>query len=649
MGGADAAKFTINATTGVLEFVSAPDAEVPTDAGGNNVYDVQVQVSDGTNTDVQDIAVTVTGVNDNTPVITSNGGAATAAVNVAENTTAVTTVTATDADAGATLTYSIVGGADAARFSIDASTGVLSFVSGAGLRSSDRRRREQRLRRSVQVSDGATDTQDIAVTVTRVNDNTPVITSNGAARRRSRQGGGERYHGHDRHGHRRRCRRRRSHTRSWGVPTPRGSASTPRPGCWSSSRRRTSKLRPTPAATTSTTCRCRSPTAPIPTPRTSPSPITNVNDNSPVITSNGGGATAAVKVAENTTAVTTVTATDADAGATLTYTIVGGADAARFTINASTGVLEFVSAPDFETPTDAGGNNVYDVHGAGVGRHQHRHPGHRRDGDQRQRQYACYHIERRRRHGRCQRGGEQHHGHHGHGDRRRCRRDADLLRSWAAPTPPSSPSTPATGVLEFVSAPDFEGPTDAGGNNVYDVQVQVSDGTNTDVQDIAVTVTNVNDNTPVITSNGGGATAAVNVAENSTAVTTVTAIDADAGATLTYTIVGGADAAKFTINASDRRCCTFVSAPDFETPTDAGGNNVYDVTSAGVGRDQHRQPGHRGHRHQRIRFIYWNVWRRHDHGIIRGRYDRRPRRQRYAHRRGRRRHHRPAAWGPTRS
>src|SRR2546425_866155 len=70
-GGADAAKFTINSSTGALSFVSAPDAETPTDAGGNNVYDVQVQVSDGANTDIQDIAVIVTNVNDNTPVITS--------------------------------------------------------------------------------------------------------------------------------------------------------------------------------------------------------------------------------------------------------------------------------------------------------------------------------------------------------------------------------------------------------------------------------------------------------------------------------------------------------------------------------------------------------------------------------------------------
>ena len=49
-------------------------------------------------TDTQAIAVTVTAVNDNAPVITSNGGGASVSVNVAENTTAVTTVTATDAD-----------------------------------------------------------------------------------------------------------------------------------------------------------------------------------------------------------------------------------------------------------------------------------------------------------------------------------------------------------------------------------------------------------------------------------------------------------------------------------------------------------------------------------------------------------------------
>ncbi len=80
----------------------------------------------------------------------------------------------------------------------------------------------------------------------------------------------------------------------------------------------------------------------------------------PTITSNGGGVTAAINVAENTTAVTTVTATDANAD-TVTYSISGGADASKFTINSSTGALSFITAPNYESPTDSGGNNIYDV------------------------------------------------------------------------------------------------------------------------------------------------------------------------------------------------------------------------------------------------------------------------------------------------
>src|SRR5438128_10722190 len=107
-----------------------PDFEAPTDADANNVYEVTVQVTDnGTPTlnDTQAISVTVTNVNE-APVISSNGGGATAAVSVAENSTAVTTVTASDPDAGATLSYSIVGGADAAKFTIDSATGALAFA-----------------------------------------------------------------------------------------------------------------------------------------------------------------------------------------------------------------------------------------------------------------------------------------------------------------------------------------------------------------------------------------------------------------------------------------------------------------------------------------------------------------------------------------
>jgi uncharacterized repeat protein (TIGR01451 family)/fimbrial isopeptide formation D2 family protein len=167
-GGADAAKFTINSSTGVLTFVTAPNYESPTDSGGNNVYDVTVQVSDGSLTDTQAIAVTVTNANE-APAITSDGGGASASLSMAENTTAVTTVTATDVDAGASLTYSISGGVDAAKFTINSSTGVLTFVTAPNYESPTDSGGNNVYDVTVQVSDGSlTDTQAIAVTVTNV-------------------------------------------------------------------------------------------------------------------------------------------------------------------------------------------------------------------------------------------------------------------------------------------------------------------------------------------------------------------------------------------------------------------------------------------------------------------------------------------------
>ena len=86
--------------------------------------------------------------------------------------------------------------------------------------------------------------------------------------------------------------------------------------------------------------------------------VSGVND-PPAITSDGGGDDAAVAVAENNTAVTTVTATDPDSA--VTFAIVGGADQALFAIDATSGALAFLAAPDFEQPADTGHDNGYEV------------------------------------------------------------------------------------------------------------------------------------------------------------------------------------------------------------------------------------------------------------------------------------------------
>ncbi|MCC7265024.1 MAG: DUF642 domain-containing protein [Candidatus Latescibacteria bacterium] len=52
---------------------------------------------------------------------------------------------------------------------------------------------------------------------------------------------------------------------------------------------------------------------------------------------------------------------------------------------------------------------------------------------------------------------------------------------------------PATGLLSFKSTPNFEAPADAGADNVYEVRVSLSDGVASRIQDLQVTVTNLNE------------------------------------------------------------------------------------------------------------------------------------------------------------
>jgi phosphoheptose isomerase len=104
------------------------------------------------------------------------------------------------------------------------------------------------------------------------------------------------------------------------------------------------------------------------------------------------------------------------------------------------------------------------------------------------------------------------------------------------------------------------------------ISLTVSDGTGMTSTPAVVTmaVSAVND-APVITS-----AATANVAENATAVMTVSSSDVDGG-TPAYTLSGGLDQARFAINSSTG-ALSFSTAPDYEAPTDSGADNVYDVT-----------------------------------------------------------------------
>ncbi|MFM7738509.1 MAG: cadherin domain-containing protein, partial [Planctomycetota bacterium] len=85
--------------------------------------------------------------------------------------------------------------------------------------------------------------------------------------------------------------------------------------------------------------------------------ILPLNDGVPVLVS-----PASYSVGEHSLQIGTVSGTDSDLPAQgLTYSIGGGADAAKFTLDPVTGELRFVALQNYESPADSNANGVYEV------------------------------------------------------------------------------------------------------------------------------------------------------------------------------------------------------------------------------------------------------------------------------------------------
>ncbi len=149
----------------ILGFTGTATLTIATDDQGN-------VGAGGALTDTDSVAITVDSVND-PPVITSNATPA-----VPENTTTVITVTSTDIDGG-TPVYSITGGIDATRFSIDGATGELRFNTAPNFEAPVDADTDNVYQVQVTVDDGngGTDVQDLSVTVTPVNE-APILDQN---------------------------------------------------------------------------------------------------------------------------------------------------------------------------------------------------------------------------------------------------------------------------------------------------------------------------------------------------------------------------------------------------------------------------------------------------------------------------------------
>jgi Ca2+-binding RTX toxin-like protein len=282
-----------------------------------------------------------------------------------------------------------------------------------------------------------------------------------------------------------------------------------------------------------------------------------VSENPPVITS----ATTA-SVAENQSAAYTITATDRDGGLdTLSYSL-SGADAALFDIDSVTGIVTFKSAPDYEAPGDIGGDNVYDVVVSVT------------DGQFTDEQAVSITVTNENDNTPVITSGASFwiaENETAVFTATAIDGDGDVLSYALAGTDAALFEIDnVTGEVSFRAAPDYEAPGDAGGNNIYNIKVRVSDGVNQTVQAVIVRVTDLNENAPVFTSQ-----ARVSVAEQQTAAYTAIATDAD-GDTLHYSL-SGRDSALFNIDSATG-IVTFKTAPDYDDPDDAGGDNLYEIS-----------------------------------------------------------------------
>ena len=131
------------------------------------------------------------------------------------------------------------------------------------------------------------------------------------------------------------------------------------------------------------------------------------------------------------------------------------------------------------------------------------------------------------------------------------------------------------GELRFRYTPDYERPVDSNRDNTYVFTVQASDGSYYGTFEETVTVTPVNE-PPTITTTSSSATALRQNENVTSRLYTYRATDPE-GSDVTWS-VGGTDGRFFTIDERGQFSFSESSPPDFEQPGDSGRDNVYDVT-----------------------------------------------------------------------
>ena len=504
-------------------------------------HSVNIQISDGSLTANQSFTLTVVNVNDD-PVFTSSN-----AFSIAENQTAVGTVTSSDVDGGAPQ-YTLVGSDDDGLFSIDINTGALTFNAAPNFETPADADTDNDYQITVQVDDGAGGvvTQSVVVSVTNVDefDVGPISDTNAGANEVSEGASTGATVGITAFGDDLDSPDTVSYTLdddagglfvidgSTGVVTLNG------------------VLDRENAASHNITVRATSTDTSFST-QTFTIAVLDVNDTPPIITA---GQTFDVdEDAIVSDSVGTVVATDADITGTLSgWTITAGNGDGVFAINASTGEITIADTTNLNhegsdqytltvevsdgvtTVSESVTIDINDINEAPT--------------------FTSSAI---------------------------TSATEDVLYSYLITANDvddgDTPSFSAITLPAWLTLVDNgDGTATLSGTPTNDevgghsVDIQITDGSLTTNQAFTLTVVNVNDD-PVFTSSN-----TFSIAENQTAVGTVTSSDVDGGAPL-YTLVGGDDDGLFSIDINTG-ALTFNSAPNFEAPADDDTDNDYEIT-----------------------------------------------------------------------
>ena len=549
--GADAGDFTIS-ENGQLTFRNVPDHERPADSGRDNVYNLSVRASDGRNYGYLEVTVTVQDVNE-PPAVTG-----TDTFTYRENGTAtIYTFKATDPERSA-ITWSL-SGADEDYFAIS-ETGVLSFASSPNYESPADSGSDNVYEVTVVAKDDAfnSGTLDVVVTVTDQNEGPEIsgqqslsFTENQTTERVlatytatdpedpsalitrwSLTGTDAGDFTIDENGQ----------LTFRNVPNYERPADSGRDNVYNLSVRASDGRNYGYLEVTVT--------------------VEDVNE-APTITTTSK---TAFSYRENGTAtIYTFKATDPERSA-IAWSV-SGTDEDDFTIS-ETGVLSFASSPNYESPTDSGRDNVYEV--TVVAKDDAFNSGtldvvvtvtDQNEGPEISGQQSLSFTENQT--------------------------TERVLATYTA-TDPEDPSALITrwsltgtdagdftidenGQLTFRNVPNYERPADSGRDNVYNLSVRASDGRNYGYLEVTVTVEDVNE-APTITTTGR---ASFTYRENGkAALHTFRATDPERG-NFTWSL-SGADDDDFTI--SETGVLSFASPPDYENPTDSGRDNVYEIT-----------------------------------------------------------------------